>query len=117
MAVGEIWKMIKRFSSGMATKPAKEGLPRAIAEEILDKLTQVNIDPEFNMETSNQNEEELVTLGEVEFALQNKQDSAPGMDLITYTMIKQMSRSGKVLLRYLTKALKGGEFRKNGKKR
>lgn len=96
--VKEVWKTIKIFSSGIGGKSRSKGPSEETALKILDNLNQVNIDPDFIMEVPEGEDEKEITLTELNFVLNGKSDSAPGIDGITYSMLKNLPMIGKSFL-------------------
>lgn len=98
--VSYIWKKIKKFSNKDNASANKEMvLDNDLKTNILRNMSSVNIDPLFQMIMPVENKEVYTfTIQELDVALQNKENSSPGMDDLAYSMFKELPRRAKQIL-------------------
>ena len=70
--VNKIWKTTKKFNN-VINKTNKKTFPTEdVAQNILDNLNIVNLEPEFQLDTPNNNREFRITVGELNYILNTK---------------------------------------------
>lgn len=95
----KIWKTIRSFKNYYGPTTIYNDMPENLKKQLLDNLTQPII-PLDNSEDDNQNRNQhtdvpIINLNELNILTKNKRDTAPGMDGITYSMIKNLSNTTK----------------------
>lgn len=111
----KIWKTTNKFSGkkiNMTTRP----IPRETLLGILNNLTCVDIIPEFILNPIHSNFSPF-TFNELLSIIDSRKNSAPGMDEISYLMVKHFPiKAQEKLLFFLNKCLLEGLVQKDWKK-
>lgn len=108
-SISFVWGTIKKFSACSNPKRLCPSLNNNIARDLLATISQPVFDftlppLNFRFEIS-----QPFSIDEVKFSLNSKTDSAPGLDGVTYSMIKNLPMSGIINLTHILNALLRGE--------
>lgn len=85
-----IWNKIKKFSSKNTNTQRKSTISDDIKFIILENMGVCDIRPEFSFVNYNENDIDDFSIQELDNSLQNKKLTAPGMDDISYLMIRNL---------------------------
>ncbi|KAJ8913575.1 hypothetical protein NQ315_013980, partial [Exocentrus adspersus] len=103
----EVWSMVKRFAYSVYGGKNINFPNTEVAREILDNLTPVVVQPEFQI-TANKYEIEKFNMVEFENSIAGKKDKATGLDEVSYSMISNLPiRFKQMLLNQFNKYLEG----------
>lgn len=84
-----VWKTVKKFSNSNSKSLNKNFPERNMAELILTGLSSCNIEPDFTLQQVDHNTPPF-SMVELKTCLIDKRDTAPGIDKVSYSMLRNL---------------------------
>lgn len=107
--IDSVWRSVRKFANSNKSSRLCPTLNQNIGQDIFINLTQPVFIYNPPAVICNANPSPQFTLSELNFALNNKKDTAPGADSVTYEMIKRMPATCHLYLLHLFNCILKGE--------